>query len=122
MIKKKNKKETRTTGLKQKKRGRGRPKKNQKLEKKKERTKKSILIPEEGAKTNEEKIQTIIAKGRMKGFVTYNEILKYFPTIEEDIGFLEELYGRLEEARIDVFESGGMIDIKKTKKKKKDLC
>ena len=33
-----------------------------------------------------------LASGRQRGFVTYDEILKAFPTIESDVMFLEELY------------------------------
>jgi hypothetical protein len=43
-----------------------------------------------------------IAKGKERGFVTYDEILKEFPTIEEDIIFLEELYEKFNAAGVDV--------------------
>ncbi len=62
-------------------------------------------------KSDEEKIKTVIENGRIKGFVTYNEILKYFPSIEENITLLEDLYGHLEEAGVDVLESGELLDI-----------
>ena len=47
----------------------------------------------------------------MRGFVTYDEILKAFPTIESDVMFLEELYDKFQTARIDVLEGGGMVEI-----------
>ena len=47
----------------------------------------------------------------MRGFVTYDEILKAFPTIESDVMFLEELYDKFQTARIDVLEGGGMLEI-----------
>ena len=53
----------------------------------------------------------LIGKGRERGFVTYDEILKEFPTIEEDIFFLDELYEKLSTAGIDVLEGGGMLSI-----------
>src|SRR3989344_6365143 len=37
----------------------------------------------------EVKANRLLAKGRERGFVTYDEILKEFPAIEEDIMFLE---------------------------------
>ncbi len=56
------------------------------------------------------KAEKLIAKGKERGYVTYNEILKEFPTIEEDVVFLEELYERFSTSGIDVLESGGMLE------------
>ncbi|MEK7567903.1 MAG: sigma-70 family RNA polymerase sigma factor [Patescibacteria group bacterium] len=57
------------------------------------------------------KSDVLIAKGRERGFVTYDEILKQFPTIEEDISFLEGLYEKFQTAGIDVLEGGGMLSL-----------
>ena len=57
------------------------------------------------------KAETLMERGRMRGFVTYDEILKAFPTIESDVTFLEELYDKFQTARIDVLEGGGMLEI-----------
>ncbi len=64
-------------------------------------------------KINEYKLKTnkLLAKGRERGFVTYDEILKEFPHIEEDISFLDDLYGKLSVAGIDVLEGGGILSI-----------
>jgi len=59
----------------------------------------------------EKKSATLIHKGRERGFVTYDEILKEFPTIEENIPFLDVLYEKLQTAGIDVLEGGGMLNI-----------
>ena len=40
----------------------------------------------------EKKSEALIEKGRARGFITYDEILKIYPTVEQDIFFLEELY------------------------------
>ena len=53
----------------------------------------------------------LIARGKERGFITYDEILKEFPTVEEDIIFLDDLYSKLSTAGVDVLESGGMLDI-----------
>ncbi|MEK9177476.1 MAG: RNA polymerase sigma factor region1.1 domain-containing protein, partial [Patescibacteria group bacterium] len=58
----------------------------------------------------EAKAERLITKGKGRGYVTYNEILKEFPTIEEDVIFLEELYERFQTSGIDVLESGGMLE------------
>jgi RNA polymerase primary sigma factor len=57
------------------------------------------------------KAEGLMASGRQRGFVTYDEILKAFPNIETDVMFLEELYERFSSAKIDVLEGGGMLDI-----------
>ena len=46
----------------------------------------------------EKRKEEVIAKGRKRGFVTYDEILKTFPDIEQNVIFLEELYDRLQQA------------------------
>lgn len=51
----------------------------------------------------------LIEKGKERGYVTYNEILKSFPHVEEDINFLESLYERFATAGVDVLE-GGMLE------------
>ncbi|MBI3634507.1 MAG: sigma-70 family RNA polymerase sigma factor [Candidatus Yonathbacteria bacterium] len=58
-----------------------------------------------------EKANRLISKGRTRGFITFNEIIKEFPQIENDVLFLDELYGRFSEAGIDVLESGGLLNI-----------
>ena len=58
----------------------------------------------------EAKATRLIGKGKERGYVTYNEILKEFPTIEENVMFLEELYERLSSSGVDVLESGGMLE------------
>lgn len=53
----------------------------------------------------------IIEKGRKRGFVTYDEILKTFPDIENNILFLDELYEKLAAASIDVLEGGNLLNL-----------
>ncbi|MFA6463486.1 MAG: sigma-70 family RNA polymerase sigma factor [Candidatus Paceibacterota bacterium] len=69
------------------------------------------------AKKNEEaekKAILLIGKGKERGFITYDEILKSFPTVEDDVVFLDSLYERLSSAGIDILEGGGFLDIKTT--------
>src|SRR3989338_7466626 len=58
----------------------------------------------------EAKIDALLKRGRERGFVTYSEILYYFPNIEEDILLLENFYGRLEKENIGVLESKELIE------------
>lgn len=62
-------------------------------------------------KTFEKKINLLINKGKKRGFVTYSEILKEFPEIENNIIELEELYDQISNAQIDVLEGGGFLNL-----------
>jgi RNA polymerase primary sigma factor len=55
------------------------------------------------------KAETLIKKGRERGYITYSEILKEFPHIEDDVSFLDELYERFTTTGIDILE-GGMLE------------
>lgn len=59
----------------------------------------------------EEKLRNIVSQGRVKGFITYSEILKYFPRVEEDIDMLDFLYHRLEEEGVDALEGRELLDL-----------
>ena len=61
--------------------------------------------------TREQNEQELIQKGKERGFITYDEIIKYFPSIETDILYLEELYEKLNTAGIDILEGGNLLDM-----------
>lgn len=71
-----------------------------------------------------EKLDALLKKGKMRGFVTFSEVLSSFPNIEENIIELEDMFGQFEQAGIELKESKGYLDFggevpkKKTKKKK----
>ncbi|PIR46896.1 MAG: RNA polymerase sigma factor RpoD [Candidatus Vogelbacteria bacterium CG10_big_fil_rev_8_21_14_0_10_45_14] len=58
----------------------------------------------------EEKATNLITRGKSRGFVTYGELLREFPQIENDVLFLDELYQKFADAGIDVLEEGGLLD------------
>ncbi len=62
-------------------------------------------------KVDNQLLDELISQGKTKGFVTDIEILKYFPRIENDIDFLEEIYDKLEENGIKVVDVGQLIDL-----------
>src|SRR3990167_4860861 len=66
------------------------------------------------------KSERLLQKGREKGFVTYDEIIREFPTVEEDIVFLDHLYEKFSAAGIDVLEGGGMLDFQEELNGKKN--
>ena len=63
----------------------------------------------EKVKNMNDKANRLLLKGRERGFVTYDEILKEFPTVEDDIVFLDDLYAKFNTAGIDVLEGGGLL-------------
>jgi RNA polymerase primary sigma factor len=63
------------------------------------------------AQDYEQRSQRLLAKGKDRGFITYDEILKEFPKIETDIIFLDEMYSKFSTAGIDVLEGGGILDL-----------
>ena len=52
----------------------------------------------------------LVAKAKERGFITYDEILKEFPTIEDDVLLLEKIYEECAEAGIDILEGGRLLD------------
>ena len=63
----------------------------------------------------------LIERGRQKGFVTNFEILDYFPRIEKDLSYLEEIYSRLEQVGIKVVEVESLIQSSETEISEKEL-
>src|SRR3972149_5872035 len=59
------------------------------------------------------KMERLTARGKERGFVTYGEILKEFPTIETNIIFLDELYEKLHTLGVDILEEGGLLEMPK---------
>ncbi|MBI3589002.1 MAG: sigma-70 family RNA polymerase sigma factor, partial [Candidatus Liptonbacteria bacterium] len=111
---------------------RGRPRKNFKLKKNlkkrllhrdhrkkiskpRAKTAKKLISPKQkkSAKLEGESLNELIEAGRPRGFVTDNEILYYFPKVEENLPFLEEIYDSLDKAGIKVIETSALIDISK---------
>lgn len=78
---------------------------------------KKLSKSEKKAEALEIKERDFIAKGKKRGFVTYDEILKTFPDIEHNILFLDELYEKLSAAGTDVLEGGNLLDLDELKGK-----
>lgn len=66
-----------------------------------------------------EKLNDLIKKGKTRGFVTFGEILIFFPNIEDNIQELDDMLQRLEQLGIEIKESKGYLDAGKITKKKK---
>lgn len=49
-------------------------------------------------------IKELVQKGKEQGFLTQEDILEIFPTIEEDITLLDEIFKQLQENDIEVLE------------------
>jgi len=59
----------------------------------------------------EHKLSSLLTKGRDRGFITYDEILRVFPEIENNVDFLDEVYERMGVMGVDILESGGLLDV-----------
>ncbi len=68
------------------------------------------LEPKNLAEKIDFKIKNLITKGKQRGFITFAELLKEFPNIENDITFLDDLYVKFEEANVDILEEGGLLE------------
>ncbi len=73
--------------------------------------------PPTKAEAQQKLAETLIEKGRKRGFITYDEILKTFPNIENDVIFLDDLYAQFLDAGIDVLEGGNLLDFEDPKDK-----
>jgi RNA polymerase primary sigma factor len=71
---------------------------------------KKITKSKKDTKNWQEKSEELISKGRERGFITFDQILKEFPNIENDVSFLSELYERFQNASVDVLEGGGLLE------------
>ncbi|MEI6057564.1 MAG: sigma-70 family RNA polymerase sigma factor [bacterium] len=65
----------------------------------------------QGNKEFAAKANKLMVKGRERGFVTYDEILKEFPHVETDIVFLDDLYAKLSASGVDILEGGGLLEV-----------
>ncbi len=59
----------------------------------------------------EAQMDDLASRGKARGFVTYKEILSAFPTIEDNITLLEDLYSRLSDGGVDVLEAQELIEV-----------
>lgn len=79
------------------------------------------------ARTPEEKeellraLEELIERGKTKGFVTNLEILDYFPRIENDLEYLEEIYDRLDSVAIKVVEVESLLQTSMDEVSEKEL-
>ncbi len=68
-----------------------------------------------------EQVERLTERGKKRGFITFSEILYFFPSIEKDIKGLEILLENLEKDGIIIQEPKEILDVKITKKKKRVL-
>lgn len=75
------------------------------------KAKKTARTPRASKKEWEIRAARLHTKGKERGFVTFDEILKEFPNIEQDVMFLDDLYSKLSVAGIDILEGGGLLEV-----------
>jgi len=77
---------------------------------------KKMTVGEKKAEFMENQALELIQKGKKRGFITYDELLKYFPDIENNILFLDGLYEKFSVAGVDILEGGNLLDTEVTEK------
>ncbi len=92
----------------------GKKKIQRKLEKKKRKIKRRKKLSKVFLS---EKITKLVNKGRQRGFITFSEILYFFPEVEKDIEGLEQFYEILEKQGIEVKEGKEFLEIEEKSKK-----
>ena len=65
-----------------------------------------------------EKTEALVKKGRIRGFITYSEILSLFPDIERDPKGLERFYEQLDNCGVEVKEAREFLETDESKKPK----
>lgn len=85
----------------------------------KEKTKKTSKRKKR-TKAAQKKVDALMERGNERGFITYEEILKSFPKIEDDVVLLEDLYDEFDNAGIDVLEGGGLLSFDEEKDTSKE--
>jgi RNA polymerase primary sigma factor len=71
--------------------------------------KKTTKIKREIVKPTDEKLKSIIEKGRLRGFITETELLYLFPEVEEYVEDYEEFLGDLSKNGVNIVEDTGKI-------------
>ena len=89
-------------------------KKKKKIVKARRSKKKAVRAKSKKERAEEEKMEALIRRGKDRGFLTYSEILLSFPTIEDNIVLLEDLYARLALIGVDILEAQELIEMPET--------
>jgi len=76
---------------------------------KKRKKNKKNSVKKTAAEIVEQKIEELLKKGRLRGFISYSEILQQFPHIEEDVMLLDDIYDKFQEAGVDVIEAKDLL-------------
>ena len=104
--------------------GRGGEKNKTKKRSKAKKARKAKKTKKRKAKTSSldlAAINELMQKGASRRFVTYSEILHYFPEIEKNIKGLGLLYEELEKKGIEVKEAREFLEIKEGKEKEEKI-
>lgn len=81
-----------------------------KLERESKKVKTRVRLTRSGEDRLERETE-MIKKGKERGFITYDDIIKIFPDLERDISYLDELYEKLSAAGVDVLDGSNLLDM-----------
>ena len=60
---------------------------------------------------NTQAVDELLSRGRQRGFITNDEILRVFPNVEDNIKAADAFYKKIEDANINVLESGNLLNL-----------
>jgi len=72
-------------------------------------TTKKATLKAKKAEKQKKSLDTLITKGKARGFITYDELLKEFPNIEDNIFFLDDLYDKFAKEGIEIKRRGSIL-------------
>ncbi len=66
----------------------------------------------------EEKVQSLLEKGKQRGFVTISEVMYFFPDLEQDVDGIEKLYEDFKKSGVEIKDKIQFLELKSDKVKK----
>lgn len=57
------------------------------------------------------RLDKLVEKGKNRGFVTYSDILKIHPDVENDVPFLEDIFQKFDDVGVAVHKGGSLLSL-----------
>src|SRR3989338_794284 len=70
---------------------------------------KAVLQKAKKEAQRETALKNLVHKGKKRGFITYDELLREFPQIEDDVLSLDSLYDTFAKEGIEIKKGGGIL-------------
>ncbi len=67
---------------------------------------------------DKQKVKKLVTQGQKQGYLTQNDVLNEFPTVEDDLQLLEYIITKLQDSEVEIIEAGGSNDPTRQKRGK----